>query len=270
MDLVELKSALATYYAKNGLKQWLGDNQLLMQVPEDIWKGMLERNSTVETEVKKTNSSSALAINYFQILSELSGIRPEYEVAVHKPLDLPDGKGRPAMIDVKYETAAATIYVESKFLEPYYSSTHEISPSYFVDQYYNNATSAAKWIKIFKKVQIMIDSKEFCYYDINQMLKHLLAIYRTSPTKPVILKNLIWKPTEPFFNCIDSKTSVSYLKKRCEKLTEEMSVAEALLNQIVTELGWKDCLIEVKYYNDELDAIKKHCLLEKFMNKYML
>lgn len=270
MDLNELKDALATYYQETGQLQWLNKGQLILRPLDDVWTGMIERNPTVIPEVRKINSSTALAINYFELLARLSSIHIDYEVAVAVPLVLDPGKGHPAMIDAKYTANGISYFIESKFLEPYYSSTHEISPSYFIDEYYESAEIASKWISAFKNVQMMIDNGTFCYFDINQMLKHLLAIYRTKPIEPVVLKNLIWKPTDAFLQYIESRRSVSFLKKRCVKLTEEMKTAKDLLNQLVAELDWKDCTVDVKYYNDELGVIAQHDFFDAFKKKYLL
>lgn len=270
MDLNELKNTLATVYSESGQSQWLGERQLILLPPKDIWTGMIDRNPTVIPEVKKINSSTALAINYFQLLSEVSSIRVDYEVDVAVPLILDPGKGHPAMLDAKYTSDGVCYYIESKFLEPYYSPTHEISPSYFIEEYYESAEVASKWISAFKNVQMMIDNGTFCYFDINQMFKHLLAIYRTKPSGSVVLKNLIWKPTDAFLQGIESRRSASFLANRCVKLTEEMKTASSLLNKFVSELGWKDCEVVVKYYNDELDAVSHHDSYEVFKKKYLL
>lgn len=267
MDLSELKETLRSYYECTNQRQWLDEDkeQFISPLPSNIWNGMVERNPTVVPEVKKLNSSTALAVNYFQMLP----MSVEYEVDVAIPLILSPGKGHPAMIDVRYETDGETHYVESKFLEPYYSQTHEISPSYLVEHYYDSPDTAAMWIDIFKSVQIMINNGDFCYYDINQMLKHLLAIYRTSPPRPVILSNMIWRPEKVFFDSMKSKRSVSYLKKRSEKLTEEMCRAQLLLTDFVQKIDL-DCRIHVAYYNDTLQEVSTHENFVTFAKKYLL
>ena len=35
-------------------------------------------------------------------------------------------------------------------------------------------------------------------------------------------------------------------------------------------LKWRNCKIEIGFYNDELEAIKKHKLYNEFAKKYML
>lgn len=271
MDLNELKNTLASLYKQSGQSYWSDeDSQLILTPSANVWDGMIKRNPSVVPEVKKINSSTALAINYFQLFAESKKICVDYEVDVAIPLVLGPGKGHSAMIDVKYNLDNKSYFVESKFLEPYYSSTHEISPSYFIEQYYVNANIASKWIAAFKDVHVKIQNGEFLYFDINQMLKHLLAIHRTQPSGPVVLKNLIWKPTASFFKAIKSQRSASYLNKRCDKLDHEMKLAEDLLNQLVAELNWKDCLVEVKYYNDELKEVQNHNSYKVFKDKYML
>lgn len=270
MDLNELKETFAALYDKSSQRQWLNGSQLVLCPSEEVWSGMIERNPTVIPEVKKINSSTALAINYFQLFAELSSVRVDYEVDVAVPLVLDPGKGHPAMIDAKYTDGGVCYFIESKFLEPYYSSTHEISPSYFIEDHYENTELASKWVAAFKKVHLLIENGTFCYFDINQMLKHLLAIQRSKQIGPVVLENLIWRPTSAFVQGIESRRSASFLKKRCDKLTKEMETAESLLNQLVADLDWEDCTVMIKYYNDELDAIKGHRMFEVFKNKYLL
>lgn len=270
MDLKELKTTLSKHYKATNQFHWLSENQIIVLPDDEVWRSMIERNPTVVKEVKKANSSTALAINYFELYAKLTGIRVDYEIEVAIPLILPKGKGHYAMIDAFYKDNGTYYYIESKFLEPYYSETHEISASYFVEKYYETEEIASKWIELFKKVQEMINDGEFKYFDINQMLKHLLAIYRTKPNLSVVLKNLIWKPEKTFYNYIDSNISVSYLQKRVESLSKEIKIAAELMNTFVKEeLHWENCSIKILFYNDDLKAVSSHHEYKTFIDKYL-
>lgn len=264
MDLNRLIETFKTYYISEGLDRWLGDNQLIVHTSGDVWDEMIANNSTVLSEVKKLNSSTSLAINYHEMFAAVLGVKMKYEVPIAVPLSA--YRGRSAVIDARYTWKDTTYYVESKFLEPYYSSTHPAREAYFDENHYKDATIAKKWIEMFNSVK-----DEFEYYDINQMLKHLLALYRIQPSGKIVLQNLIWKPTDRFFSEVDSKRSVSYLKKRVDDVQAEMQKAHQMLSEFVEkELHWNDCNIEIRFYNDILDRVSANAHFQEFKEKYLL
>ena len=76
-------------------------------------------------EYKQVNSSTGLAVNYYMILNETGKIEDlTFEDKVAKPLKCRGGMK--ANIDVSYKRDGKIIYVESKFLEPYYSENEHL------------------------------------------------------------------------------------------------------------------------------------------------
>lgn len=270
MNLEKLIGTLQNYYNANGMERWCGGSQMILHPSDEVWGGMLSRNPGVENEIVKLNSSSALSINYHEMLGIALGVRMDYEVAVAIPLHLDEGKGHPAMLDVKYEHDGVTYYVESKFLEPYYTVSHKASKNYWNERYYLEEKETEKWVALFKQVDGMIEQKEFCYYDINQMLKHLLAIYRIQPQANVVLKNLIWRPSETFMNAIESQRSRSFLTKRVARLTEEMETARKLIADFIGSINWKNCNVKISFYNEEMEQVSKCGFIDEFKAKYLL
>lgn len=263
MDLNKLIETFKTYYNREGLDRWVGDNQLIAHPSADVWNEMIANNSTVLSEIHKLNSSTSLAINYHEMLAAERRVKVKYEVPTAVPLFA--YRGRSAVIDARYTWKDTTYYVESKFLEPYYSSTHPVREAYFEENHYKDATIAKKWIEMFNSVK-----DEFEYYDINQMLKHLLALYRLQPSGKIVLQNLIWKPTDSFFSVMKSKRSVSYLKKRVCVLQVEMRKADQMLSAFLEKgLNWNDCTIEICFYNDVLNQVSTDMHFQEFKEKYL-
>lgn len=270
MDLNRLIEVFKAYYQNNGLERWLLDDQLLVRPLETVWNAMLERNPTVLAEMSKLNSSTSLAINYHEMFSVILDVEVQYEVAVAKPLLFPSNKGHSAMLDVKYYLSGTTYYVESKFLEPYYGNSLPISHSYFNTQYYENEEVGKKWVNIFIRINEMIQGGEFQYYDINQMLKHLLAIFRTKPAGRVVLRNLMWHPSEKFYGLL-SKRSASFLRKREIILNKEILKSMDLFTDFIENvLHWTYCGVEIYSYSDVLLSVAQHDQLECFKRKYII
>lgn len=266
MNLGSLKEALSLCYKYDNQYEWIEGNQLVKNIENDIFTLMLERNKTVEAEIKKPNSSTALALNYFELLSSVQQIRIDYEYPIGYPLSLKHSRGHKAIIDVHYTLDDAQYYIESKFLEPYYSCTKHISESYLKEFNYPTDIDASAWIDLF----IRIERDNYHYIDINQMAKHLLAIYRKRPKAFIVLKCMIWKPTDSFLDAIKKPISKSYLQERIKTITSEMQRSQKLLNNFArTTLHWENCIVEFVYYNDNLDDISSHALFRKFKRKYL-
>ena len=247
MERERLIETFKTYYSLNGLDRWVGDNQLIAYPSTDVWNEMIANNSTVLSEIHKLNSSTSLAINYHEMLAAERRVKVKYEVPTAVPLFA--YRGRSAVIDARYTWKNTTYYVESKFLEPYYSSTHPVREAYFEEKHYKDATIAKKWI---------------------EMLKHLLALYRLQPSGKIVLQNLIWKPTDSFFSVMKSKRSVSYLKKRVCVLQVEMRKADQMLSEFLEKgLNWNDCTIEICFYNDVLNQVSTDMHFQEFKEKYL-
>ena len=75
-------------------------------------------------EYKQINSSTGLAVNYYKILES---VKPIEELVFEDKVAIPlKGKGgRKANLDVSYKRDGKLFYVESKFLEPYYSNNEK-------------------------------------------------------------------------------------------------------------------------------------------------
>lgn len=235
-------------------------------------------------EIYKINSSTSLAVYYYSLLAKeypdkIKGIKFEHKIGI--PLikenvrkKHPNALLKDANIDVFFELNNNTAYfVESKFLEPYYSKTILLSEKYLdKDCYGENAKIWVEYANLINK-----NIQDYSYYNITQMFKHLLAIYNHredwSHYSNLVLLNVGWEITEHFINLIKigSKRSVSYIQKRNEQLNKQKDDGIKLLNDIIDELKWDNCEVKFQHYNDEemLGEIKNNQSFEDFSKRYL-
>ena len=201
-------------------------------------------------EYKQTNSSTGLAVNYYKILQNTLSISNLYfEEKVEKPLK----KGLYANLDVAYKLNGKQVFVESKFLEPYYSGNDENRQSYFEpDKYSANTPCIEQWIALFSKAQ------SFLYYNFSQLCRHLLAIYKhhqKHPNEEIVLQSVTWKMTDKFLQLLDIKKRKE-MEERLEILEKEGAQCQTEITNFIKAIHWDKMTFEAKHYNDMLPAIK--------------
>lgn len=91
----------------------------LVCIPTDEQRDKLKKGSgNPEAEMRQVNSSAGLAVNYWRAY-ELC--HPNATIEFEWKERVPLKSGRPANVDVVVREEGRTIFIESKFLEPYYS-----------------------------------------------------------------------------------------------------------------------------------------------------
>lgn len=225
-------------------------------------------------QFKQVNSSTGLAVNYYKLLEEQNKNIENliFEDKVERPLK----RGRYANLDVSYLCNGVMYYVESKFLEPYYSNNEKNSDSYEnLSRYSSEVDCKEQWIELFKQ------AKDYQYYNVSQLCRHLLAIYKHSiklqksqkkvPQK-TILQSVSWKMTDSFINMLP-EIKRNELQQRMIKIEEEKEKCRDCLNNFLSKLNNSyNIKFEIKQYNDEtmLNPIKNHKLFEDFCKRYLL
>lgn len=222
-----------------------------------------------EDQYKQINSSTGLAVNYYKILEELGSISDlVFENKIAKPLNK---GGRFANLDVSYKKNGALYFVESKFLEPYYSGNETIKDSYLDISKYPIEVEENKelWHDLFMK------STEFDYYNFSQLCRHLLALYRYThgikgseyKGEQVFLQSVTWEMTPRFLNKLD-QTNSNEMQKRIERLNEEANKCQEIFNSFITNIGWNNMKFQTLHYNDMLDDIKSSKHYAEFCKRY--
>lgn len=280
MKLTTIKQCIAHYYKEECGIPIQGDifPKELSIVPlfNNGLQGLENGSGHPEQELEKINSSARLAAFYYKLLEptgRFSSLRFEWNVST--PLEIPKRKIPPANLDVRYEENNEIHFVESKYLEPYYSGNEEIRDSYLNQGYYSAIiTNSILWVEKFKKVSDMTK-----YVNVSQLYRHLLAIYRNYLENPqsyqgktIVLESVSWIATERFLGSVErvSERSRSFLIKRMDLIEQELEVVKKDLNAFIKSLKWDNCRFETKYYNDMLDSIKDSPRFNDFCKQYFL
>lgn len=220
-------------------------------------------------QYKQINSSTGLAVNYYKLLEELGEICElvfEYKPAI--PLK---GSSKNANLDVFYKRNGTLYFVESKFLEPYYSANKDINDAYLDKDRYPIEVEAFSddWHQLFEQ------SKEFKYLDVTQLCRHLLALYRythgyknsTYQGEPVVFQSVMWKMTERFMNLLSSSER-DEMNERVNTLKEETNRCHEMFNTLINKVGWSNMQFETLHYNDILGEIKPSKYYNEFCKRY--
>lgn len=281
MQLTRIKQYIAKYYnaCNIHIQEDKFPNELsILPLFNDGYQGLENGSGQPIQELNMINSSARLAVFYYKLLEssgKISALMFEWNKST--PLKIPQRKNPPANIDVRYETDNEIHFVESKYLEPYYSGNERIKKPYQEQQYYSATIpdpDVNVWVDKFKKVDYMTK-----YVNVTQLYRHLLAIYRHYLEnlniyigKKIVLESVSWVTTERFLNCVEknSKRSRSYLEKRMHTIAIETKKVEIDINSFIKLLNWTDCRFEVKHYNDMLDDIKGDGRFNDFCKQYFL
>ena len=241
----------------------------LINLTSEQQKILSDGDGQTEDQYKQINSSTGLAVNYYKILEELASITDlNFENKIAKPLNK---GGRFANLDVSYKKNGVLHYVESKFLEPYYSGNETIKDSYLDISKYPVEVEENKeeWRNLFNK------ASEFEYYNFSQLCRHLLALYRYThgikgseyKGEQVVLQSVTWEMTPQFMKKLDQKNSID-MQKRIEQLQDEANRCQEIFNAFISNIGWNNMKFQTLHYNDMLNDIKSSKHYVEFCKRY--
>lgn len=232
---------------------------------------LLDGDGQKEDQYKQVNSSTGLVVNYFKMLEELEQIYDlDFEDKVARPLGGRGGK--PANLDASFIKDGKKYYVESKFLEPYYSGNETNRDAYFTPERYAQECqdNVEEWIDLFSK------AKGFKVYNVAQLCRHLLAIYRKSYEDgfktATVLQSIVWFMTDKFIKSLSDAEDAEAMLARRNDIEIEAQECEKLFNAFINRIGWKNMSFEAKSYNDEgmLNAIRSAKEYEQFKERYFI
>ena len=216
------------------------------------------------------NSSAGLAVNYWRAYELCHpGSSVEFEWKKRKPLK----RGNSANIDVVVREKDRITFIESKFLEPYYSENDPLVESYMkADKYSEETGSAEPWVELFS------EAKNFKIYNVVQLCRHLLAIDKDMMITPeyyvqktVTLLSVTWDMTDAFLNdyFTDKEKAESVECTKC--ISEESARCYKLLNDFIANtLGVGNLRFDVKKYNDIIGLVSEFPEYEKIRKQYFL
>ena len=241
----------------------------LVNLTSEQQKILSDGDGQTEDQYKQINSSTGLAVNYYKLLEELGTITDlVFENKIAKPLKK---GGRFANLDVSYNRDGILYFVESKFLEPYYSGNETIKDSYLDISKYPVEVEENKeeWRNLFNK------ASEFEYYNFSQLCRHLLALYRYThgikgseyKGEQVVLQSVTWEMTPQFMKKLDQKNSID-MQKRIEQLQDEANRCQEIFNAFISNIGWKNMKFQTLHYNDMLNDIKSSKHYAEFCKRY--
>lgn len=241
----------------------------LVNLTSEQQKILSDGDGQTDDQYKQINSSTGLAVNYYKILEELGSISDlVFENKIAKPLNK---GGRFANLDVSYKKNGVLYFVESKFLEPYYSGNETIKDSYLDISKYPIEVEENKelWHDLFMK------STEFDYYNFSQLCRHLLALYRYThgikgseyKGEQVVLQSVTWEMTPLFLNKLD-QANCREMQNRIAQLNDEANKCQELFSTFISNIGWENMKFQTLHYNNMLDDIKSSKHYQQFCKRY--
>ena len=283
MERKELKKVVESHCKQ--LKRSLGDREisLITSLSDLAERQLINGSGNADKEYLFADSSTALGVNYFSLYEET---HPECELKYEWKEESPLKVGGKSNLDIWIKEGKVIKFYESKFLEPYYMSNSQFTSSYFDSKNYKmDERSAHKLISIIEN----IDKKEFTYYNVSQLIRHLMAIFNHiclntneyNDIEEVQLVSICWEMPERFIEELGpvvGKRSISYLKKRITKLTAERKSSEEFINSIIKEVLQPELekkskvkfLYTTNSYNDAIKNIETSIHIEDFKEQYYL
>lgn len=264
MDMNRLKKRLIEFNKGNEV---IG---LICQPTEEQRKALSKGSGNPDSEMEQVNSSAGLAVNYwraYELCHPDSSV--EFEWKKQKPLK----RGIPANIDVVVREKDRMTFIESKFLEPYYFRNAPLAKSYVEPDKYSEETGPAEpWVELFS------EAKNFKIYNVVQLCRHLLAIYKDMMITPedyvqktVTLLSVTWGMTDAFLNDYFTDREKAGLAERTKRISEESARCYKLLNDFIANtLGVGNLRFDVKKYNDIIGLVSEFPEYEKLRNQYFL
>ena len=256
--------------------------KLIISPSEKVWEELENGSGNAKEEVLFADSSTALEVNYFSLYAEThQSCEIEYEWNKDSPLKI----GGNSNLDIMVKEGDVIKFYESKFLEPYYMANSKFTDSYRdCNNYKIDQENAKNFIGYLDKVE-----SNFKYYNVSQLLRHLLAIVNHICANPSDYKNIkevhlisiCWKMPDSFITEIEKKTSkrsVSYLKKRKESLAKEKEESQHIINEIIAKIFQPiikgvspvRLIYRTDSYNDAIKDIEKSEHVNTFKEQYYL
>lgn len=249
------------------LKSILLDNSLLPKMSLKHKEELKNGSGNPLEQIELIHSSAGLAVYYFLLLEKTRNIgNVQFEWKEARPLKY----GNVVNIDVKYTKDNTVYFVESKFLEPYYSGNEKVNSSYLERDKYKKCTKHLdEWIDLFSKA-----NEEYNYFNAVQMCRHLLAISSIASKKgykgkKIVLQSYSWIMPERFIGLIpsDKQDECTQIRK---KFREEEINFKMLIDKFINEvLIDYNISFEIKHYNESevLSAINND---SQFKKRYYL
>ncbi len=243
----------------------------LVCIPTDEQRDKLKKGSgNPEAEMRQVNSSAGLAVNYWRAY-ELC--HPNATIEFEWKERVPLKSGRPANVDVVVREEGRTIFIESKFLEPYYSGNEISRDSYLDATKYSSYTkdSPKSWIAFFE------EATTFSLYNVTQLGRHLLAVSKDiwlSPkayeNKHVQLLSVTWEMSDSFISLFPDEIAEEFKNRRIV-IREEAERSEAFINGFIKEhLDFANFEYKAIKYNDIIDEIKDSQYVKPIKKQYFL
>ncbi len=243
---------------------------LICKPSEEQMQTLIEGSGKPESEIQQVNSSAGLAVNFWKAY-ELC--HPNSKIEFEWKTRIPLKRGFPANIDVVIKDNNTVTFIESKFLEPYYSGNETPRASYLdVSKYSkNNRDNAQSWVALFSQAKI------FEVYNVTQLCRHLLAISKDMlicnkwyKNKQVKLCSVIWEMTHSFSDYFPEDIRL-YFDSRKELIKKEARKSEILLNDFIERhLDFPNLSFETIKYNDIIDLLKNSPFYQKIKKQYFL
>ena len=238
--------------------------KLTEEQEEQLLEGDGQKN---RNEYKQINSSTGLAVNYYKVLEDTGKIEElQFEKKVEKPLKIKGG--RCANLDVTYKKEGKLFYVESKFLEPYYSSNEHNTESYFKkDNYDVPDNDKDAWYAL------LVDAQNYKIYNFSQICRHLMAIWRKHKEDKllkIVFQSVMWKMTEKFMSTIEDEEKQEILRARIKFIDEESKSCQHRINDFLNQIGWNNLTFECVYYNEIVEDISSSKYYSEFRKRYFL
>lgn len=243
---------------------------LICEPTEEQMRRLKEGSGNPEAEMRQVNSSAGLAVNYwraYELCHRDASV--EFEWKKRKPLQY----GTPANIDVVIRDKTHVWFVESKFLEPYYSGNETPVDSYEDVSKYSSYTrdTPESWVALFQSAQ------SFTYYNVTQLCRHLLAISKDILKTPedyrgkdVLLISAVWDMPDSFLKLFTEEER-EILTLRRQTIREEAVKSELFFNEFInqhlSDIGIKFRAIK---YNDILNLILDQRFVASLKQQYFL
>ena len=249
------------------LKSIMLDNSLLPEMSLQHKEELKNGSGNPLEQIELIHSSAGLAVYYFLLLEKTGNIENmHFEWKESRPLK----HGNVVNIDVNYTIGNAVYFVESKFLEPYYSGNEKVRSSYQEHEKYKKSTKHIdKWIDLFCKA-----NEGYKYFNAVQMCRHLLAISSLASKKgykdkKIVLQSYIWMMPDAFIGLLPPDKQHDCKQIRKELQDEEIKFKMNIDEFIDTVLADCNISFEIKHYNDSevLNAINND---PQFIQRYYL
>ena len=264
---MELNKLLTERLIECGTPFYIG---LICQPSEEQMEALKEGSGNPEAEMWQINSSAGLAVNFWRAY-ELC--HPNSTVEFEWKRQTPLKRGFPANIDVVVNEKDSITFIESKFLEPYYSGNEVPREAYMDESKYSSITkdSPKSWVELFMK------AKEFKYYNVTQLCRHLLAISKDMwehpeyyESKKVKLCSIVWEMPVGFDDIFVDEVQEEFASRRLI-IREEASKCDALLNDFISKhLDFPNLQFKATKYNDVLGLIERSPYYSQIKEQYYL